>query len=82
MTTLGKRLESLESRISPDRPSVIFIIPYVDPSEPLSGLSATFRGNTYTFEGSDLDGLLIDAQSFIEASMTSQCEVLSVTILH
>ena len=82
MSSLGRRLQSLESRISPDRPSVIFIIPYVDPSEPLSGLSATFRCNKYTFEGSNLDGLLIAAQSFIETSMTSQCEVVSVTVLH
>lgn len=82
MTPLRRRLQSLESRISSDRPKVIFIMPYVVPSEPLSGLSATFQGNVYTFDGSDLDGLLIDAQSFIEASMTSQCEVLSVTILH
>ena len=82
MMTLGRRLKSLESRISSERPKLIFIMPYVDPSESLSGLSATFQGNVYTFDGSDLDELLADAKSFLEPSMTSQCELVLVTTLH
>jgi len=81
MTTLCRRLQSLESRISSDRPKLIFIMPYVNSSEPLRGLSATFKGNLYTFDGSNLDTLLTDVQSFLEPAMTSQCELVSVTIL-
>jgi len=82
MASLGRRLQSLESRITPDRPKLIFIMPYVDSSEPVSGLSATFLGKIYTFDGSNLDALVKDAECVLKRFMTSQCEVVSVTVLH
>ena len=81
MARLGRRLESLEARISPDRPKLIFIMPYVDPSEPVCGLTATFQGKHYDFTGNDLDELLADAQSLLAPTVTSQCELVSVSVL-
>ena len=80
MARLGRRVQSLESRISPDRPKLIFIMPYVDPSESVSGLTATLQGKAYTFAGSNMDELLENAQSLLEPSVTSQCELVSVSI--
>lgn len=80
MARLARRLQALESRISPDRPKLIFIIPYVAPSEPLSGITAALQGKVHTFSGINLDELLEDAQSLLEPSVTSQCELVSVSI--
>lgn len=81
MARLSRRLESLESRISPDRPKLIFIMPYVDPSESLSGLTATLLGDTYTFDGSNLDELLGGAQSLLEPKVVAPAvELVSISM--
>lgn len=81
MARLSRRLESLESRISPDRPKLIFIMPYVDPSEPVCGLTATFQGKPYTFSGDNIDELLEDAQSLLEPKVLAPAvERVSVSI--
>ena len=81
MARLGRRLKSLESRISPDRPKLIFIMPYVDPSEPLSGITATLQGNSYSYAGSNLAEMLGKAEAEISASITELiCEIVSVDL--
>ena len=81
MARLSRRLESLESRISPDRPKLIFIMPYVDPSEPLSGITATLQGKTYNFSGTNVNALIADAQGVLAPTVTTQCELVSVSVL-
>ena len=81
MARLSRRLESLESRIKPDRPNLILILPYVEPSGPVCGLTATFQGKHYDFTGNDLDELLADAQRLLAPTVTSQCELVSVSVL-
>lgn len=81
MARLGRRLESLESRISPDRPKLIFIMPYVDPSKQVSGIAATVSGNTYSYAGCSLDDMLDKAEAEISASIAGLvCELVSVDV--
>lgn len=81
MASLGRRLKSLEARISPDRPKLIFIVPYVDPAEPISGFTATVQDKTYTFTGSNVDECLADAQSLLDSKVrASAVELISVSI--
>lgn len=81
MASLGRRLESLESRISPDRSKLIFIMPYVDPSQPVCGITATLQDHSYAFAGDNIDELLEEAQRLLEPSVTSQCELVSIAFL-
>jgi hypothetical protein len=81
MTTLGRRLQSLESRISSGSPKVIFIMPYVDPSDQISGIVAAVRGNSYSYSGSSLDEILNRAEAGICASSTGLiCELVFVDV--
>lgn len=81
MARLSRRLQTLESRIIPDRPKLIFIVPYVDPSEPLSGIAATVCGITYSYAGSSLDEMLGRAEAEITDSIAGLiCELISVDV--
>jgi len=82
VASLGTRLGSLEVLINPDRPSIIFIMPYLASTERLSGINATLKGRDYYVSGDTIQKLLKDAQSLIEASDTSSCELVCVTVLH
>lgn len=81
MVSLGTRVRTLEARISPDRPKLIFIMPYVDSSEHVSGIATTVGGKTYSYAGDNLDAMLGKADAEISASDTGLiCEVVSVEV--
>lgn len=81
MVSLGRRLKTLEACISPDRPKLIFIMPYVDPSELVSGIATTVGGKTYSYAGDNLDAMLGKAEAEISAANTGLiCELVSVEV--
>jgi len=77
---LSRRLVSLESRISPDRPKLIFILPYVDPSELVSGITVQLCGKSYDFDGNSVEQLLDIATQTIQAiHANTECHLVFIS---